>query len=251
MQAEAYPGSTHPRLVIMSTPVKHFHADAAAVAALSTSLSPERLATYLRATQGDMDGALALHVRNAALGSAFFGPLQALEVALRNAMHRELSAAYGTHWWAAPGLVLDWRAGQTLADTQAELTKHRKTGVADVVGALSFGFWVALLTRGGPISRTATRTADYEAALWRPALRKAFPHARLNRKSAHQTLDDLRRLRNRIAHHEPIFQRNLASDWTAIETVLGWICPVTRDWVVHHSRVVALLQHPVNAPIAH
>ena len=235
----------------MSTPVNYFHADAATTAALSASLSPERLATYLRATQGDMDHALALHVRNAALGSAFFGPLQALEVALRNAMHRELSAAYGALWWAAPGVALDWRADKTLADTQAELNRHRKSGVADVVGALSFGFWVALLTRGGPTSPNSTRTADYEVALWRPALRKAFPHARLNRKSAHQTLDELRKLRNRIAHHEPIFQRNLSSDWTAIETVLGWICPVTRDWVVHHSRVVALLQQPANTPVAH
>ena len=87
----------------MSTPVNHFHADAATAAALSASLSPERLATYLRATQGVMDHALALHVRNAALGSAFFGPLQALEVALRNAMHRELSAAYGAHYQAQRG----------------------------------------------------------------------------------------------------------------------------------------------------
>lgn len=198
-----------------------------------------------------MDHALALHVRNAALGSAFFGPLQALEVALRNAMHRELSATYGAQWWVSPRLALDRRAAETLIATQTELNRHGKRTPADVVGALSFGFWVALLTRGGVIAPPAPKTANYDATLWRPALYRAFPHARLSRQGAHFALNGLRTLRNRIAHHEPIFQRNLHSDWTAIETVLGWICPVTRNWVVHHSRVLDVLNLPPTTPIAH
>jgi hypothetical protein len=42
-------------------------------------------------------------------------------------------------------------------------------------------------------------------------------------------LDYLRTFRNRIAHHEPIFGRHLAADYTSILEVAGWICPDTRD----------------------
>lgn len=50
------------------------------------------------------------------------------------------------------------------------------------------------------------RKANYEMTLWRPALRQVFAHcATLTRRQAHEPLNDLRILRNRIAHHAPIF----------------------------------------------
>jgi hypothetical protein len=51
----------------------------------------------------------------------------------------------------------------------------------------------------------------------------------------------LRDLRNRIAHHEPIFSRDLAADDRTILEVIGWMCADTRAWVVHHSEVPAIL----------
>ena len=77
--------------------------------------------------------------------------------------------------------------------------------------------------------------------LWRPILYKAFPNAKLSRKAVHQPLDRLRTLRNRIAHHEPIFQRHLTDDNRSILQVLAWICAETAAWVGHHSTVQAIL----------
>lgn len=77
--------------------------------------------------------------------------------------------------------------------------------------------------------------------LWRPVLHKAFPHAKLPRKDVHNPLDQLRLLRNRIAHHEPIFQRPLADDYQSILLILSWICPDTAAWITHHSTVPAIL----------
>ena len=48
-------------------------------------------------------------------------------------------------------------------------------------------------------------------------------------------LPGLRDLRNRIAHHEPIFARELASEYQTIIEVIGWMCGDTRSWVVHHA----------------
>ena len=48
-------------------------------------------------------------------------------------------------------------------------------------------------------------------------------------QNVQRPLDYLRTFRNRIAHHEPIFGRHLAADYTSILEVAGWICPDTRD----------------------
>ncbi len=77
--------------------------------------------------------------------------------------------------------------------------------------------------------------------LWRPALFKAFPHKRLKRSNAHRPLNYLRTFRNRIAHHEPIFNRHLEKDYYSILEVASWVCPKTTDWIRHHSRVEELL----------
>ena len=203
---------------------------------LEVSLSSERLGTYLEATDEDREEAVRLHVWNTAVSAAFYGPLQILEVTLRNAMNRRLGEEYGAAWYDNDCAGLNSHASNLISSAKDKLEQdghgndpHR------VVAALSFGFWVSLLGRGGD-------GADYEGTLWRPALRDAFPHCgRLNRRQAHQPLNALRKLRNRIAHHEPIFSRNLVEDHERILKVTGWISPATRAWVEHHSRVPAVL----------
>lgn len=49
-------------------------------------------------------------------------------------------------------------------------------------------------------------------------------------------------------HHEPMFTRHLQVDYHSILTLAGWICPKTRDWIAHHSRVESLLPAPKDAP---
>lgn len=107
--------------------------------------------------------------------------------------------------------------------------------------APSFGFWVSLL---GP-------RGLHKMRLWRPVLHKAFPNARLSRQAVHQPLDRLRTLQNRITHHEPILQRQLADDDRNILQVLTWICTVAAVWVDDHGTVQALLAaRPRHKPLA-
>ena len=208
---------------------------------LEASLSRARLGTYLDATGGDREGAIRLYAWNTAVSAAFYGPLQGLEVALRNAMYRGLAERYGEAWYDNRDAGLDRGAMERIAGARTELARD---GHGDdpprIVAALSFGFWVSLLGPGGRIG--AGRKANYEMTLWRPALRGAFAHrATLTRKEAHRPLNALRTLRNRIAHHEPVFARDLARDHERIVEVVGWITPGTRRWVEHHSRVPAIL----------
>ncbi len=54
-------------------------------------------------------------------------------------------------------------------------------------------------------------------------------------------LDNLRTLRNRIAHHEPIFQRRLSADYHQVLVIVGAVSSQAKASVEHHSRVPALL----------
>ena len=227
--------------------VKGFSWTSRILDALEAALSRERLHTYFDAAQGDREKALRLHAWNTAVSGALYGPLQGLEVILRNAMHRRLADVYGAAWYDDPNAGLDKGAVDRVASARSELAR---AGGADdaprMVAALSFGFWVSLTGPGGRLS-TGIK-ANYEMTLWRPALRGAFPHrGTLTRKQAHGPLNGLRVLRNRIAHHEPIFARDLAADHQRILDVAGWISPETAAWIGHHSRVLDLLALPKDA----
>ena len=214
---------------------------------LIAAFSPERMGTYDEAAAGDHDKAALLYVWNAKVGAAFYGPLQAVEVTLRNAMHRELSRCYGPLWYHDPRAGLDWRCASQVATHLTRL--GRRTGSSRLVTALPFGFWVSLLGAGGRLGQEGRHRANYEMTLWRPAIRFAFPHAApLTRKAAHAPLDRLRTLRNRIAHHEPIFHQRLADDYQSILEVTGWMSPAVRAWIERHSRLPALLEDPKSAP---
>ena len=210
-------------------------------------MSPERKATYIAKANGDREQAVRLYTWNIAVSAAFYGPLQGLEVALRNAMHRELAKRYRADWYDDPVVDLDIGALARVSAARADL---RRDGYSDdpphMVAALSFGFWVALLGPGG--KRRAGGKASYEMTIWRAAVCRAFPNARINRKTAHAPLDYLRTFRNRIAHHEPIFERHLAADYASVLQVAGWINAETRDWIAHHSRVPALLAQRPDDP---
>lgn len=222
--------------------VKAFPFNDAVLDALVASLSPERIATYVAATGGDRERAMRLYTWNTAVSAAFYGPLQGLEVAVRNAMHRELVSTYGLDWYDNAACGFD--AG-TLRRIEAAKDDLRRDGYTvdppHLVAALPFGFWVALLGRGGRAGGLGAVKRNYEMTLWRPCLHRAFPHAKVGRVQAHHPLDYLRTFRNRIAHHEPIFTRHLAADYRSILTVTGWINLEAQAWIDYHSRVKEIL----------
>jgi hypothetical protein len=228
--------------------VKSFAFDDDILDALVASLSPERIATYLAAAGGDRKKAMRLYTWNTAVSAAFYGPLQGLEVALRNAMHRQLTLHYGAAWHDNPACRFDAGALHRIATAKDEV--RRDGHVIDpphLVATLPFGFWVSILGAGGHGPPHDPGKRNYEMTLWRPCLYRAFAGARMRRADVHRRLDYLRTFRNRIAHHEPIFTRHLQADYQSILTAAGWICPTTRDWITHHSRVEDLLRIPKDA----
>ena len=212
---------------------------------LKRCLSADRMSKYLRASQGSLSNALALYNWNTAVSAAFYGPLQWLEVTLRNSIDNRLAEAYGDAWYFHSDARLDFICRRQIKEARDRLQRNNQAITRSrLVAALSFGFWVTLLGRGGMLSAKGTK-ANFEMTLWRPALHKAFPNRPgLARKQAYQPLDYLRTFRNRIAHHEAIFERDLRMDYEKIVRVTGWISPEAREWIEEHSRVLELLVAP-------
>lgn len=95
-----------------------------------------------------------------------------------------------------------------------------------VITELSFGFWTFLLSR------------KYEASLWTGALRHSFPNLQPQERAvAYSAMQNLHTVRNRIAHHEPIYQRDLRADAADIASVLRWVNPVAERWEARRNVV--------------
>lgn len=107
----------------------------------------------------------------------------------------------------------------------------------DVVAALDFGYWTSLLNN------------DVEPVLYAAGLFKAFPNASHARgKAPAQSpiagkLNEVRMSRNRVMHHEPLFNRfNVQNDLRSIVEVCRWANPDAGDWIQHHSDLTDLLR---------
>jgi hypothetical protein len=194
---------------------------------LARSVSPARLQRYVTIAGGNTAQALRLYMWNTALSESLYGPLQGLEITLRNKIHERLTGAFGAHWYDNPKIAVQFAQERQIDDAKDTLRFQQKPiEPARMVAELNFGFWVGIFGR------------KYENNLWRSHLRPLFVNtpAPLLRKDAHKALDEIRLLRNRIAHHESILQRPLPKEHALILTVVRWFCVVTADWIAHHSR---------------
>lgn len=144
----------------------------------------------------------------------------------------QLATLLGMAWYDNAHHIFEHPATEMIAKARRALANEGKAVTPDrIIAELSFGFWVAILA------------PRYENSLWRPALRKAFPNRpkRVERKDIHKSINALRRLRNRVAHHEPILDRDLAHDYQQIARILGWSCRHTAEWIEAQSRFADVL----------
>jgi hypothetical protein len=189
---------------------------------LERTLSRDRLIPYLNNAAGDTELALHLYEQNTLLAESLYGVLQGLEVALRNVIHRQLSSGLGqlTWWDALPMEQPQALMVQRAKDSLIQAGKHLDAG--RVVAELPFGFWTGL-------------TGPRYDGLWRNHLVKIFPRRPVRRSQVQVRLNSIRKLRNRVAHHEPILSRPLQKDVNQVFDTIAWMSPVTAHWVRSNS----------------
>lgn len=204
---------------------------------LRVRMSAARLAPYEAATGACDHTTVALYEWNLSVSAALFHDLSAFEVLFRNAVDLSLRTKYqqtetAPPWWDQ--VALHEKAKKTLAKA-IDRVGGRDGGVDQdkVVAELTFGFWRYLLL------------PKYQPNVW-PFISRALSHAPttspLMRVDVEKAVDNLWYLRNRIAHHEPIFSRDLARDYRYLVGLSDRICPETSDWIRHRSQFLAVME---------
>lgn len=220
-----------------------------------------RFAPYLREAHGDIYRARELYLWAADLAGALFSTIAFVEVGLRNAMDRKLRAwndqqgiDYGEDWalrkGAAP-LLYDLvthkslAVAQNFAREQSRLrpkTHPRRLAAVthdDVVSHFMFGTWVYLIK-----SRVWDQPQQCQQ-LWHECLSDAFPHADpsdLGREKLGDQLDRVRKLRNRVAHHENLLSVDIRRRLRDMLGILALIDPKLPDLAMQSNRVRTLVR---------
>jgi hypothetical protein len=202
---------------------------------VETILASERLDAYRQ------DGVppattLARYLWNMALCESLYSPLQMAEIALRNSLHRSLTARCNRQQWydVITGLP-QWQQDQ-LVDARAKLVKDGKTVTPGrMVAELHFGFWT------GFFNKCHARTG-----LGHALAGQAFPHAPRTERDLRK-LDArwkrIRDLRNRVFHHERIIHwTDLDAQHTAILEVIRWASPELQQMAVAVDRFTPIRQ---------
>lgn len=207
----------------MGRSVPAFEYSSANLSEIEKALSAERLEPYRAGANWNLELAICLYEQNTLLSESLYGILQGLEVTLQNSIHFQLNAGYcRPDWYDVVRLEPEQLA--SLAKAKAILNKEGKSlGAGRVVAELSFGFWTGLI---GP---------KYNE-LWRNHLVKVFPRRPLQRTEVQVRLNSIRRLRNRIAHHEPIvFSGRLNKYANQVFDTISWMSPTMARWVRSNS----------------
>jgi hypothetical protein len=184
----------------------------------------------------DLQHSLRLYSWNIELTSAFLGPLSLLEVVLRNAMHDALRSGRQADWWNTKLVRLAPREASMVKEVLDKLAYAGNPNPTsdDVIGASSFGLWTGLLDVG--IARDPFY--DYETAIWRPRLERAFPNkGQLTRGAIHRQLNRVRKFRNRVMHNEPIFNAGFQDMKALIVESTGWIDGDISNYISQSHRI--------------
>jgi hypothetical protein len=103
----------------------------------------------------------------------------------------------------------------------ADIRKREKAPTSGRMTAeLSFGFWTNMLL------------PKYRECLWSD-IRSTFPDLPegVGDVALRERCEHVREFRNRISHHEPIFMRNLTSDYGRSLELLRWLGPAKAAWI--------------------
>jgi len=201
---------------------------------LKRLFSSERLSTYITQCDGNLDAAVDLYRWNAAVTAAFWEPIGHLEVTLRNTLSAQLAVRHlrlgrEATWLDDPNRELSDRARGDIAAARACVKqKGKRASEGQTISELSFGFWRFLVTKK-------------LTGLW-PDLAGAFPFAPdRKRETVEEPVARLHDFRNRLAHHQRIWNRNPQERYRDLLVISDYVDPELPAWIEATSPVPHLL----------
>ena len=208
------------------------------IQAVKNTLSAARMSTYVIAASNNERAALELYAWNAQVSGALLTPLHICEVVVRNTVSETLESKYGDKWPWSQSFERSLTNPSVGYNQQKDLKNSRKkvTTTGQLIPELKFVFWQKMFT------------ARYDQRLWGQHLKQVLPNldqaktVSQLRKDIYDDLEQIRKLRNRIAHHEPIFNRNLDDDFQKIVKLVEVRCQVTANWMVNNQQALDIIK---------
>lgn len=207
-------------------------------------LHTERIDAY-RQDGADAKLTLARYMLNMALSESLYPTLQFAEIALRNALHRELTARFGTDtWYDSPQARLTLWQQDKVTEAKSTLGRNREPLTSGrVIAELTFGFWTGFFNN----AHARTGIGSFLS-------RSAFPHAPATEQyqaKLDRRWQDIRDLRNRVFHHERILHwRDLDARHQAILEIISWMSHELHDLTHSLDRFVRIRSDGLNPWIA-
>ncbi|WP_216643773.1 Abi family protein [Vibrio sp. B1Z05] len=195
------------------------------------TISSDRLNSYRSYFHLNSDEeCLGLYLWNDALSASFFKLISIFEVALRNTIHRELSHQFNAHRQQGHAFDNDWyeylitlgqlkpktvdmirkvthfqSRGRGRRNRNQLIAKNPAPTPGKVIAAQSFGFWGFLIN-----DTSSNNSIDWQSALFKGLKGHFALHSTYWSQNALEDflmrLSQVNELRNRIAHHEPIWK---------------------------------------------
>ncbi|WP_206499662.1 hypothetical protein [Vibrio anguillarum] len=180
--------------------------------------------------------AMNLYSWNGQLSSAFMLPLHICEVVIRNAVNDVLTKIYGERWpWERTFELTLPSRGRYNPRSDLINARRNKATTGKVIPELKFVFWQKMFT-----SRHSTR-------IWDNELQGLFPNGTGHLTTAtllsdiYDSLESIRLVRNRIAHHEHLINRNLSQDYSNIIKLISYRCADSINWLHSIEQLSPLL----------
>ncbi|MFD2721404.1 hypothetical protein ACFST9_22000 [Hymenobacter monticola] len=191
--------------------------------------SVERMSRYLTAANGQQESAVQLYHANLKLSEALYSPLAMLEVALRNQLNHALQAHFQQPNWLItqqagfmrdPGFRFrNPRTGQLVTNDfllrsvqTAEKKLRGRVTQSALLSELMFGFWTELfdptpfrILQGKPLTVFGQKPPS------------------IKRVDIFTKLTEVRKLRNRVYHYEPICLRQQLACLTDLRIIHGYV----------------------------
>ena len=197
-------------------------------------ISPERLRKYIVACGGNTSKAMTLYRYNLRLSQEMFVVVSCFEVALRNRIDAIMKACWGDDWLRdliLPGgaLCSDRRCEKTkkiVENAYNGLMKNKTYSHSKLLSEMEFGVWKYMF------EKTQYRLLGRVLLKIFPNKPKSDKNHRFDNTYVFQELDYVNKLRNRIAHHEPIcFGKNplcvdtiyVKNRYKRIMTLFNWM----------------------------
>jgi hypothetical protein len=210
-------------------------------------LSSERLARFAALVGTERDG-IELHRLSMEIAGALMPVIGTIEIALRNAIANRLKLMFGTaNWLTVPPVPFRWKSEEKESIDKAvrhaqrvayakmnsvekssldriafpsgippgtsheRHSKERQNAIrvesGQIIAQLTMYFWKKLISD------------DYEQTLWKRSLKNLFPNKSIKRGEIARHLEKIYQVRNRIAHHEPVYGHRLFDFIESVEFV--------------------------------